>query len=109
MRFNSAVELIIDIPEEKQQYWIPPLSLQLLVENAVKHNLATSKEQLVIQIKARDQELVVSNPINPKEYEEQGEGVGLSNLQKRFSLLLERISFGIESGDFIVKLPLKSI
>ncbi|MDW3191578.1 MAG: histidine kinase [Cytophagales bacterium] len=109
MRFNSAVDMVVSIPEEIKNYWIPPLSLQLLVENAVKHNIATPKEQLVVTIEARDDELVISNKVNPKAFEVAGEGVGLKNLQKRFSLLLKPISFGVEADLFVIKLPLKPV
>lgn len=107
IRFNEAVDLVMNIPDEKRQDWIPPLSLQLLVENAVKHNVATPHEQLVINLSVEGNGLVIRNRLNPKEFEVQGEGVGLNNLQKRFSLLLEPISYGIEEGSFFVKLPLK--
>lgn len=109
MRFNGAVDMVMTIPEEMKQYWIPPLSLQLLVENAVKHNVATPQEQLVVIIEAVGEELVISNKINPKAFEVPGEGVGLKNLQKRFSLLLKPISFGVEADLFVVKLPLKLV
>ncbi len=108
IRFNKAVDMVIDVPELKMHDWIPPLSLQLLVENAVKHNVATPREPLVINIGVIGNVMIISNKVNPKEFDVQSEGVGLSNLQKRFSLLLEPITYGNEAGSFVVKLPLKS-
>ena len=109
MRFNDALELRIDISKDIESYLIPPLSLQFLIENAVKHNLATQDKVLRIEITEFQNSLVVQNRIIPKPYKEFGEGVGLKNLQKRFSLLHRPIHYGVEGDLFKVTLPLKSI
>jgi len=107
MRFHDAVALHIDISASRKSWLIPPLSLQLLIENAVKHNQATAKKVLHIEIKEVGDNLVVQNKINPKAFQEAGEGVGLSNLQQRYALLHEPIRYGVEADQFIVTLPLK--
>ena len=109
MRFNDALELRIDISKDIESYLIPPLSIQFLIENAVKHNLATQDKVLRIEITEFQNSLVIQNRITPKPYKEPGEGVGLKNLQKRFSLLHRPIHYGIEGDLFKVTLPLKSI
>lgn len=109
MRFNGAVDLQIDSKLETTNYLIPPLSFQLLIENAVKHNQATSEKPLTIEIFRSDNSIVIQNNLIPKAYKEKGEGVGLMNLQKRFTLLYKPIQYGIEGNMYKVILPLKSV
>ena len=107
VRFRDAIRLKILIDERNRDLNIPPLSLQFLVENAVKHNEASSRKPLEIVIRDSKSHLIVSNNINPKKYPVQSEKVGLENLQKRFSLLIKPIEFGVKGEEFVVKLPLK--
>lgn len=107
-RFRNAIALKVKIEEEKYELQIPPLSLQFLVENAVKHNEASSRDPLTLTIKEENNRLIISNRINPKKYPVQSEKVGLKNLEKRFNLLFQPIEFGKDGEEFVVKLPLKS-
>ncbi|MEM8568971.1 MAG: histidine kinase [Bacteroidota bacterium] len=107
-RFRDAIALEVHLSKEKEDLQIPPLSLQFLVENAVKHNEASKIKPLKIIIRESDNCLIVSNKIIPKSFSVPGEKVGLENLQKRFTLLFQPIEFGKNDGDFVVKLPLKS-
>lgn len=109
MRFNGAIELHNYSELSETGYLIPPLSLQLLVENAVKHNLATHEKPLVIEILGLESAIIVQNTLLPKAYKEKGEGVGLMNLQKRFTLLHQPIHYGVEGNKFKVTLPLKTV
>lgn len=108
MRLNGAVHLTVSIPEEKYQYLVPPLSLQLLIENAVKHNQATEKKPLQIEVFESRNMVIVQNNIIPKPYVPFREGFGLKNLQKRFSLLLAPIEYGVSGNLFKVILPIKT-
>jgi len=87
MRFHDAIELDIHIDEARKDQLIPPLSLQFLVENAVKHNEASASSPLHIKILVEDDHVVVSNRIATKSYPEESEKVGLKNLQQRLCLL----------------------
>ena len=109
MRFREAIELDIQIPEEKRAAEIPPLSLQFLVENAVKHNEASLRNPLRISVTESSNYLIVSNKVNPKRFPVQSERVGLENLQKRFTLLFKPIEFGQLGEEFVIKLPLKKL
>lgn len=106
VRFNDAIDLSIDIDESKLTCQIPPLSLQLLVENAVKHNEASLKVPLLIEIKSSGNSLIIRNEIKHKNLVE-GEKLGLQNLQQRFTLLSKPIEWKNEAGYFVVKVPLK--
>jgi len=107
IRFTDDIELDVRVAEEIMDAEIPPLSLQFLVENNVKHNKASTRNPLQILISESKGYLIVSNNINPKKYARPGERVGLENLQKRFSLLLQPIEYGQKGEDFVVKLPMK--
>lgn len=107
MRFKGAVYLTVNVSEEKRKALIPPLSLQLLIENAVKHNVATSENPLSIEVFNTDDSLVIQNNINPKPFVSYSEGLGLKNLQKRFSLLVAPIVYGVDKDVYKVILPLK--
>jgi sensor histidine kinase YesM len=107
VRFNDTIDLKLEIDELKMESLIPPLSLQFLVENAVKHNEATKNTPLVIDIFQENDSIIVRNRVIPKSYPVPSEKVGLKNLQERFSLLHKPIQYGIEGDFFIVRLPLK--
>ena len=107
-RFGEALQLQInlaeDVPRRKK---IVPLALQLLVENAVKHNVVSLKQPLVITIEADEEKITVRNPIRPKHSKEKGAGLGLINIRKRYSLLTNRNTvMGASQGEYIVTLPL---
>jgi tetratricopeptide (TPR) repeat protein len=106
-RFENAMITSIRIDDALLSRKLPPFSLQLLVENAIKHNSATQANPLRIEIKASGDEVVVRNNLQPKRSVVDSTKVGLANLQKRFSLLGSK-TVSIERGDdhFTVRLPL---
>jgi len=107
-RFEDALHLIIDIPEDVlKSKKIVPLALQLLVENAIKHNVVSIANPLNIYITVSRNELIVKNVIQPKISREKGEGIGLVNIKKRYALLTKKqVSYGIFANEYIVTLPL---
>ncbi len=107
MRFSEAVQLTVNIPYEMHKVLIPPLSLQMLIENAVKHNKATCEKPLRIEVLGINDTLIVQNNFNPKPFVLNREGLGLLNLQKRFSLLVSPIHYGVDNDKYKVILPLK--
>lgn len=83
------------------------MSVQLLVENAVKHNEISNRHPLHIRIWTEGDNLIVSNPIQPKMTATSGTHIGLSNLSKRYQLLFNKeIVVKEENNHFIVILPL---
>ncbi|WP_421830394.1 sensor histidine kinase [Larkinella sp.] len=108
IRFEDSFDVRIDIPEKTvDQYCIAPLTLQLLVENAVKHNRMTPEMPQHVRIRTEGGYLVVSNRIQPREQLEHSTGVGLQNIINRYALLTDQpVWVGEQDGAFVVKIPL---
>ena len=85
-----------------------PLSVQGLVENAIKHNVISGKQPLVVSITTMEEGVLkVMNPIQPKIMEEQGNGIGLANLTERYRLKWnENVEIVNDGHAFVVTLPL---
>ena len=107
IRFEGSLEYFIDVHHLKG-YYLPPLSLQLLLENAIKHNIASLEKPLKIMIEQADGNLIVRNILQPKLTKEESKtGIGLSNIQKRYALLSDQNPKIITTEkEFIVELPL---
>jgi ligand-binding sensor domain-containing protein len=107
-RFGNNLQLQIQVDQQQlRQYMIAPLTLQLLCENAVKHNAISADTPLIIELLIEGDELIVRNNINPKLTIEKGEGMGLQNIQKRYQLLSRKeIKIENDGKYFIVHIPL---
>jgi len=107
MRFEDAIQFTIPDKISSPELKIVPLSLQLLLENAVKHNVVSSKNPLQLKIYEEDGYLVVRNNYNPKESLGKSTKVGLKNISERYRLITKKeVSITKEEGSFIVKIPL---
>lgn len=108
VRFGNALDFTIDIPQNmKLAGKVPVYSIQLLVENAIKHNILTTSHPLTIVIKRGEENNTISieNNSQPKLHIENGSGVGLSNLAERYRLLNnEEINIERTSDKFIVSI-----
>ena len=106
IRDEEKVSLEIQ-PIDVKKYKILPISLQLLLENALKHNSATRDHPLMITIYQEDDFIVVKNSLQKKLIIEKSTGTGLRNLGERLKLITNREMKVIETGnEFIVKIPL---
>ncbi len=104
IRFGNNLQIIKNI--EEVQFKIPPLSLQLLIENAIKHNVISTASPLSIWIELRDNVLIVRNTHKPKPNSE-GTGIGLVNLNERFKILAsQEVDIEQNEKEFKVVLPL---
>lgn len=107
IRFEDG--LLYDIHVDQQpDFYLPPLSLQMLLENAIKHNIASMADPLRIEIFREGNTLVIKNNLQLKSsLTEESTGIGLSNIRKRYELLSAEPVLIEENADFfIVKLPL---
>ena len=106
-RFGNNFQLNMDIPEKEMHTRIVPFSLQLLVENALKHNIVSREHPLHITLTTEDGQLIVRNNIQKKQQVEKSTGIGLMNIRNRYKLLTEKLVTVTETPqDFIVAIPL---
>ena len=111
IRFEKAVELRVNINEkEMEHYLIPPISLQILAENAIKHNEFSDMLPLVIEITMSNDQLIIHNSVRKKYLRKPSSKIGLQNLQERYKLITGKaILIKEEEKDFTVILPILKI
>ncbi|NOU45713.1 MAG: histidine kinase [Bacteroidales bacterium] len=107
-RFGDKLKVIFNIPENCFHYAVPPLALQMLIENAIKHNVVSNEHQLKVKVFiSNNNYLVVENEIRPKIDKEPSTGVGLDNIIKRYLFLSDKeVIIKQDHGKFTVMLPL---
>ena len=108
IRFSEAINMEIEITDlAAEDFLIPPISLQTLVENAIKHNEFTDNNPLTINVSVFSGYVVIKNPIKPKNYGAPTSRIGLNNLDNRYRLITKR-NIIIENNFkfFTVKLPI---
>jgi len=105
-RLGEALTVNISVDDDAIEKEIPPLSLQLLIENAIKHNIAIKEEPLTIEIKTTTDKLIVENNLNPKDTS-YSTHTGLKNLISRYAILTDQ-TVNVVGGEnsFCVELPL---
>jgi len=109
IRYGEALTFIFDIAPEALNRSIVPLSLQVLIENAVKHNIINRKQPLTVTVSTSDDNnyIMVSNPVQRTKIEEKGEGIGLPNLSERYRLKWHKnIVIRELNNEFSVTIPL---
>ncbi len=107
MRFEDSI--VFTAPERlsNPEAKVVPLSLQLLLENAVKHNQVTPAKKLHITIFEENGNLVIKNNVQSKSVVKKGSGVGLQNIRQRYSLLTDRpMKIQQNEREFKVMIPL---
>ena len=108
MRYEDNLLFDIQIDKRFNQYVLPPMSLQVLIENAVKHNEISKRHPLKVTIKTDETGmLLVCNPIQPKITDNMGTGIGLNNLVKRYRLIFNKeVIINSDNSNFCVSIPL---
>lgn len=106
-RFGDNLAVNINISSEKMQKKIVPLSLQILMENAIKHNIVSAEKPLHIDVFAENGSLVISNNLQMKNQVNESTGIGLDNIRNRYKLLSDKPVKVTESAtNFTVSIPL---
>lgn len=106
-RFEDSVSFDFKVNESDLKFFVVPLALQLLLENCIKHNFATSSKPLNIKIYSENGYLFIENNLQHREQVKESAGIGLSNIVQRYSILTKQNVFIEKSSDFFrVKIPI---
>jgi two-component system, LytTR family, sensor kinase len=106
-RFDKNLQVTIDIAPEKLLNKIVPLALQILMENAIKHNIVSSDKPLHIDVFTENGSLVVSNNLQIKKQVNESTGIGLDNIRNRYKLISEKpVKVTENETNFTVSIPL---
>ncbi|MCF8364177.1 MAG: histidine kinase [Bacteroidales bacterium] len=108
LRFENKIKFELNIDPRFNNKMVAPLTLQILIENAVKHNVVSQRKPLAIEIFTRnDNTLLVKNNLQPKANNSYSTGIGLDNIKNRLEMLTDR-KMVVEKteNEFIVTIPL---
>lgn len=107
-RFPNSIQLNIQITPEARQLQVVPVALQMLVENAIKHNIVSPQQPLHIYITSSDKkQLVVTNNLQPKRNKAASGNVGLANIDQRYAITTgKHIEVQNDGQQFSVSIPL---
>ena len=107
MRFENSITFELPTDFENPEAKVVPLSLQLLLENTIKHNVVSENKPLHIKIYIKNNFLVVENNLQKKEVLQDRRGVGLQNIVSRYAILSERkVLIDENNQSFAVYLPI---
>lgn len=108
IRYFDGLKVVWHIDDKYLDYYVIPSSLQILVENAIKHNIASAKIPLTISISTKEDKIVVENKLQLREQSTSSStGVGLDNLMEQYRLVFGKdIDIVSKDGQFSVSLPL---
>jgi sensor histidine kinase YesM len=110
MRYGNNLTWSVNIHASLLELVMPPLSLQVVLENALKHNIVNEAKPLVIEIFSEEKMLIIKNRLQPKISKGKSTGLGLKNLVKRYALISDLTPvFNIENNYYIATLPLINI
>lgn len=107
LRFEDGIDIHMELDEVAPQEQLLPLSLQLLIENVVKHNVISFKNPLLLRIYRKEDYLIVENKVQKKKVLHQQSGIGLKNITERYALLSDRpVNIWQNDKTFCVELPI---
>ena len=106
MRFGENLDINIDL-NNVRQYQIAPMTLQMLMENAIKHNIVSKAKPLIVKVFHENGEIIVKNNLQLKNNVIASTGIGLANIKARYEYLSDQVLSVVElNNHFIVKIPL---
>ncbi|WP_192823509.1 sensor histidine kinase [Rufibacter sp. LB8] len=109
IRFRENLRVDITIPDHLLNHQVAPLTMQLLMENAIKHNIVSRDEPLFITVFIEDDYIIIKNNLQLRESREESTGVGLKNIINRYKYITDKkVDVEVTADNFIAKLPLLS-
>jgi sensor histidine kinase YesM len=107
-RYEDNIEIEFDVTA--QEGYVPPMSIQMLLENVVKHNEISDEHPMRINIKEKDSYIFITNRLHLKEKNTEMSGIGLENIKSRYSILTDRsVQINQTNHEFVVGLPILQI
>ncbi|MEZ4774113.1 MAG: histidine kinase [Bacteroidia bacterium] len=108
IRFGNNLRMYTQVSESLWSYLIPPMTIQMLVENSIKHNIISGEQPLTIELYTEeDRFFVVKNNYQKRTENVESTGVGVENLKARYAFFTdEKPSFGVENGYYYAKVPI---
>jgi len=107
IRFDESIRFVTNIPSDKLVLLLPPMALQVLVENVIKHNEASAELPLTVQIRAEDGYLEVNNNLQLRMNTEPGSHTGLQNIKDRYKYFTDKpVEVFQDQKSFTVRIPL---
>lgn|GEM_PF-700611 len=107
MRKGDALKFSFSVREEDLEHMLPPLALQLLIENAIKHNEISDEHPMLIRITSNGRFIEIRNKLNQKYITTKREGIGLKNLLSRYEhFSVEKPIFQKTDNEFIAQIPI---
>ncbi len=109
MRFGDSLQVALDLPAHALKGYLPPFTLQMLLENAIKHNAISAAKPLRITVGVDGDRLVVRNDLRPRGTSEAGTGTGLENIRRRYAMLgAEEPAFTLTDTHYTASVPILS-
>jgi two-component system, LytTR family, sensor kinase len=106
-RFGNGLVVKIEIPEKYHESKIIPCAIQMMIENAVKHNVVNTNHTLYIDVKVSGDELEIKNNICRKKKIVSHTGIGINNIREQYQLLFNKdITISDDNKFFVVKIPI---
>jgi two-component system, LytTR family, sensor kinase len=110
MRYGENLIIERDIKADVEEFYVAPASLQMLIENAIKHNIISKSNPLTIRLYSDHETMIVSNNLQEKQVKEESTHRGLQNIQSRYRLLSdETVKIEKTASQFRVEIPLLQI
>lgn len=107
LRFTDRLKFNIQVADSYKDKFIAPMTLQMLLENAVKHNVISIKKPLVVDVVDKESYIEVKNNYQPKQPEGYSSGMGLQNIQSQYAYLTKvKVEVINTESDFLVRIPL---
>lgn len=106
-RYGDNLKLNIKIQEDISNFYVAPLTLQMLVENAIKHNIISVEKHLTIDIYTEENQIFVSNNLQKRDVDQVSTQFGLKNIKDRYSFLSNRnVEISQNDSTFTVSIPI---
>ncbi|MCX6302819.1 MAG: histidine kinase [Bacteroidia bacterium] len=109
IRYEDSLQININLPDAEDKFIIP-MALQMLLENAIKHNAIAADRPLIVKIHEEEDYVIVRNNLQPRKTEIVSSKIGLENIKSRYKYLSDKdVLVEISNEEFVVKIPVLSI